>query len=142
VAAVEVVLHDKWLESILHTAQPIPVAVVQAIGKHGAEGMLRAVAGAGSDGADRPLRVLTHCNTGALATAAYGTALGVVRSLGEQGKLERTYCTETRPYNQGMLHCRLSVLLQLLCQSTSIISAARVIAEPISYSQGPVPCRH
>ncbi|XP_029336673.1 methylthioribose-1-phosphate isomerase isoform X1 [Mus caroli] len=45
--------------------------------------------------------VLTHCNTGALATAGYGTALGVIRSLHEMGRLEHTFCTETRPYNQG-----------------------------------------
>ncbi|XP_049976724.1 methylthioribose-1-phosphate isomerase isoform X2 [Alexandromys fortis] len=45
--------------------------------------------------------VLTHCNTGALATAGYGTALGVIRSLHEMGRLEHAFCTETRPYNQG-----------------------------------------
>nr|CAG4644900.1 EOG090X08IP [Leptodora kindtii] len=47
------------------------------------------------------LRVLTHCNTGSLATAGYGTALGVIRKLQEKGLLEHVYCTETRPYNQG-----------------------------------------
>lgn len=47
------------------------------------------------------VRMLTHCNTGSLATAAYGTALGVVRSLHESGNLAHAYCTETRPYNQG-----------------------------------------
>ncbi|KAI5074128.1 hypothetical protein GOP47_0010089 [Adiantum capillus-veneris] len=47
------------------------------------------------------VRILTHCNTGSLATAAYGTALGVIRSLNFQGKLETVYCTETRPFNQG-----------------------------------------
>uniref|UniRef100_A0AAR2IHJ6 Methylthioribose-1-phosphate isomerase n=1 Tax=Pygocentrus nattereri TaxID=42514 RepID=A0AAR2IHJ6_PYGNA len=45
--------------------------------------------------------ILTHCNTGSLATAGYGTALGVVRSLHTLGRLKRVYCTETRPYNQG-----------------------------------------
>ena len=45
--------------------------------------------------------VLTHCNTGALATAGYGTALGVIRSLHARGRLAHVYCTETRPYNQG-----------------------------------------
>lgn len=44
---------------------------------------------------------MTHCNTGSLATAGYGTALGVIRSLRAAGRLERVYCTETRPYNQG-----------------------------------------
>lgn len=47
------------------------------------------------------VRVLTHCNTGSLATAGYGTALGVVRKLHELNRLEHVYCTETRPYNQG-----------------------------------------
>ncbi|ESQ36911.1 hypothetical protein EUTSA_v10002579mg [Eutrema salsugineum] len=47
------------------------------------------------------LSVLTHCNTGSLATAGYGTALGVIRALHTQGVLERAYCTETRPFNQG-----------------------------------------
>lgn len=45
--------------------------------------------------------ILTHCNTGSLATAGYGTALGVVRYLHENQKLNHVYCTETRPYNQG-----------------------------------------
>ncbi|KAG6770457.1 hypothetical protein POTOM_026140 [Populus tomentosa] len=47
------------------------------------------------------LSVLTHCNTGSLATAGYGTALGVIRALHSEGVLERAYCTETRPFNQG-----------------------------------------
>ncbi|KAK4774472.1 hypothetical protein SAY86_009407 [Trapa natans] len=47
------------------------------------------------------LSVLTHCNTGSLATAGYGTALGVIRALHSEGSLERAYCTETRPFNQG-----------------------------------------
>ncbi|XP_020288791.1 methylthioribose-1-phosphate isomerase [Pseudomyrmex gracilis] len=46
-------------------------------------------------------RLLTHCNTGSLATAGYGTALGIVRYFHEEGKLEHVYFTETRPYNQG-----------------------------------------
>jgi len=45
--------------------------------------------------------ILTHCNTGALATTKYGTALGVVRKLFYDGNLEHLYCTETRPWNQG-----------------------------------------
>lgn len=47
------------------------------------------------------IKVLTICNTGSLATAGYGTALGVVRSLHAMGKLEHVYACETRPYNQG-----------------------------------------
>jgi methylthioribose-1-phosphate isomerase len=46
-------------------------------------------------------RVLTHCNAGALATAGYGTALGVVRSAARLGKLKQVFADETRPYLQG-----------------------------------------
>jgi len=45
--------------------------------------------------------VLTHCNAGALATAGYGTALGVIRTAFAQGKIKRVYATETRPVLQG-----------------------------------------
>lgn len=45
--------------------------------------------------------VLTHCNTGALATAAYGTALGVIRTAAARGKKICVYATETRPVLQG-----------------------------------------
>jgi len=46
-------------------------------------------------------RVLTHCNAGALATAGYGTALGVVRSAARDGKIVGVFADETRPYLQG-----------------------------------------
>ncbi len=49
----------------------------------------------------RPLRVLTHCNTGSLATTAWGTALGIVRELHERGEVEMVYADETRPLLQG-----------------------------------------
>jgi methylthioribose-1-phosphate isomerase len=45
--------------------------------------------------------VLTHCNTGALATSAYGTALGVIRAGWESGRRFRVFNTETRPFLQG-----------------------------------------
>jgi len=61
----------------------------------------RAIGRAGSaliaDGA----RILTHCNTGALATAGHGTALGVVRSARDAGKRVSVIASETRPYLQG-----------------------------------------
>lgn len=65
----------------------------KAIGTNGAMEILQK--------ADGMVRILTHCNTGSLATAGYGTALGVVRKLFEMNRLEHIYCTETRPYNQG-----------------------------------------
>src|SRR3954466_13296432 len=46
-------------------------------------------------------RVLTHCNAGALATAGYGSALGVVRAAVEQGKRVAVFADETRPFMQG-----------------------------------------
>ena len=49
----------------------------------------------------RPVRVLTHCNTGWLATSAWGTALGIVRELHARSELGLVYADETRPLLQG-----------------------------------------
>ncbi|KAG9645985.1 Methylthioribose-1-phosphate isomerase, partial [Aureobasidium melanogenum] len=68
----------------------------KAIGEHGADWILKNAAG----GKDQ-VSILTHCNTGSLATAGYGTALGVIRSVHARGSLKRAFCSETRPYNQG-----------------------------------------
>ena len=65
------------------------IAANQAMGRHGAVLMPR-------EGG-----VLTHCNAGALATAGYGTALGVIRAAVEQGKKIHVYADETRPFLQG-----------------------------------------
>jgi methylthioribose-1-phosphate isomerase len=46
-------------------------------------------------------RILTHCNAGALATAGFGTALGVIRAAAEHGKVKQVYADETRPFLQG-----------------------------------------
>jgi methylthioribose-1-phosphate isomerase len=46
-------------------------------------------------------RILTHCNAGALATAGYGTALGVIRAAAEHGKVAQVFADETRPFLQG-----------------------------------------
>lgn len=71
------------------------VASNKAIGSHGATSLL-------NDLKDfKKISILTHCNTGSLATAGYGTALGVIRAVHANGTLERAYCTETRPFNQG-----------------------------------------
>jgi methylthioribose-1-phosphate isomerase len=51
--------------------------------------------------ADGAKRVLTHCNTGGLATGGYGTALGAVRAAWEEGLVERVWVGETRPLLQG-----------------------------------------
>ena len=65
------------------------LAANRALGQHGA---VLVPAGA---------RILTHCNAGALATAGYGTALGVVRAAHEQGKVALVWVDETRPVLQG-----------------------------------------
>lgn len=65
------------------------IASCKAIGRHGAPLLP-------DDGT-----VLTHCNAGALATAGYGTALGVIRGAIEAGKKIRVFADETRPYLQG-----------------------------------------
>jgi methylthioribose-1-phosphate isomerase len=65
------------------------IARCQAIGQHGAELV--------PDGKT----VLTHCNAGALATAGYGTALGVIRAAVSSGKKIDVFADETRPFLQG-----------------------------------------
>jgi methylthioribose-1-phosphate isomerase len=61
----------------------------------------RAIGRAGAALVPDGARVLTHCNTGALATAGHGTALGVIRSARDQGKRLSVVASETRPYLQG-----------------------------------------
>ncbi|KAG5998087.1 S-methyl-5-thioribose-1-phosphate isomerase [Claviceps lovelessii] len=68
-----------------------------AIGDHGAE-WLKTQVGAS---ATNTISVVTHCNTGSLATSGHGTALGIIRTLQASGQLRHAFCTETRPYNQG-----------------------------------------
>jgi methylthioribose-1-phosphate isomerase len=70
-------IHDEDLESC------------RAIGRHGAEVV------------PQDARVLTHCNAGALATAGYGTALGVIRGARDAGKRVAVFADETRPFLQG-----------------------------------------
>lgn len=109
----------------LNAARPTAVNLAWAIAR-----MRGALAGAGSDWRDALLReaeaiatqdlaanrrmgalgaaliepgsnVLTHCNTGSLATAGFGTALGVIRAGVAQGRIDRVYAGETRPWLQG-----------------------------------------
>ncbi len=76
------------LEREAHAILAADVETNRSIGRHGAS-----LVGAGD--------VLTHCNAGALATAGYGTALGVIRAAWESGRRFGVYATETRPYLQG-----------------------------------------
>jgi methylthioribose-1-phosphate isomerase len=61
----------------------------------------RAMGGFGAEIVPDGARVLTHCNAGALATAGYGSALGVVRAAIERGKKIAVFADETRPFLQG-----------------------------------------
>jgi methylthioribose-1-phosphate isomerase len=70
------------------------VAANHALSERGADWLLRRCP-------DRPLRVLTHCNTGTLATTAWGTALGIVRELHARGRIDVVHVDETRPLLQG-----------------------------------------
>lgn len=86
---------DNWaeipeaLDKLAREIERDDVEVCRRIGRHGAELL-------GS-----PFTVLTHCNAGSLATAGYGTALGVVRAAVEAGKDIEVYVDETRPFLQG-----------------------------------------
>ena len=61
----------------------------------------RAMGAFGADVVPDGARVLTHCNAGALATAGYGSALGVIRAAVERGKKIAVFADETRPFLQG-----------------------------------------
>lgn len=84
---------SEWTaEKIVQEAERIfdeDVELCQNMGKHGAELI--------KDGDN----ILTHCNTGGLATVGIGTALGVIRTAHEQGKKIHVYVDETRPLLQG-----------------------------------------
>ena len=72
-----------------HAIQQEDVTMNRRLGAHGAELV--------PDGS----RILTHCNAGALATAGYGSALGVIRAAVERGKKVAVFADETRPFLQG-----------------------------------------
>jgi methylthioribose-1-phosphate isomerase len=79
-------------ERLIREAQLVreeDIAINRAIGSHGA-GLV-----------PDHKTVLTHCNAGALATAGYGTALGVIRAARESGKQIDVFADETRPFMQG-----------------------------------------
>ena len=98
-------------------------AANRAMGAHGAALL--------PDGAT----VLTHCNAGSLATAFYGTALGVVYAAAEQGKVRRVFADETRPVGQGARLtawelARAGVPVTLICDdmAASLLASGQVDA--------------
>jgi methylthioribose-1-phosphate isomerase len=80
---------ERRLEDEARAIHDDDVASCRAMGEHGAALVPEAA------------RILTHCNAGALATAGYGTALGVIRAAAEQGKVTQVFADETRPFLQG-----------------------------------------
>src|ERR687896_1621496 len=101
---------------MLRTARPTAVNLAWAVARcltaadplaearrlhRGQEAADRRLAALGAERFEPGDRALTHCNTGALATAGYGSAGGVLRSAWEQGRLEQVWVDETRPLNQG-----------------------------------------
>lgn len=94
------------------------------------EAACRAIGSAGAALLPEGCTVLTHCNAGSLATAFYGTALGVVYAAAEAGKVERVYADETRPVLQGARLtawelARAGVPVTLICDD----AAATVMAQ-------------
>lgn len=89
----------------------------KAIGSHGADDLL--TRHTHPDG----VRLVTICNTGSLATAGWGTALGVARELQRRGKLRSIAALETRPYNQGSRLTAYEIMMEhmpnpcLICDS-------------------------
>ncbi|MBD7920612.1 S-methyl-5-thioribose-1-phosphate isomerase [Xanthomonas bonasiae] len=81
-----------WREAIARQAQAIAEEDLAANRHMGALGAGLIAPGSG---------VLTHCNTGSLATAGFGTALGVIRAGMAQGRIAKVFAGETRPWLQG-----------------------------------------
>lgn len=77
----------------------------------------------------KPLRVLTHCNTGALATAGVGTALGVIKALHQKALIEKVYADETRPWFQGLRLTAFELLQEGICFEVLADHAAAVLME-------------
>jgi S-methyl-5-thioribose-1-phosphate isomerase len=105
------------------------IAASLAVSRRGAD-YLRDRCGAG------PLRVHTHCNTGALACLGWGSALGVIRALHEAGSLERVIVDETRPLLQGArLTCwelgQLGIEHRLICDGAGPFLISQGLADAV-----------
>ena len=119
-AAALVAALSAWAEQ-LHAAD---VAANRRIGSYG-----QALFGEGD-------RVMTHCNTGSLATAGYGTALGVIRAAWETGKVEMVWVDETRPLLQGARLTtwelqRLAIPFRLITDSSAGLLLARGLVDRV-----------
>ncbi|WP_172197036.1 S-methyl-5-thioribose-1-phosphate isomerase [Niveibacterium sp. COAC-50] len=85
-----------WREALAVHAEDI--AANRALGEYG-----RSLLARHAEGLDRPLRVMTHCNAGALATCGWGTALAPIYLAHQAGLSIEVWVSETRPRNQGLL---------------------------------------
>jgi methylthioribose-1-phosphate isomerase len=88
---------DKGLSKVLELAHKIAEedeAANRQLSKNGADWILKVTG-------KTKLRVLTHCNTGSLATSTWGTGLGIIRELHSRGAIDIVYADETRPLLQG-----------------------------------------
>ncbi len=101
-------------------------AANRAIGRNGADWILARTG-------RRKVRVLTHCNTGALAASTWGTALGVIRELHQRRAVELVYVNETRPLLQGsrltafeLRHLGIPYVIQADSAASSIIVGGKV----------------
>lgn len=106
------------IEKLSVDPEPVLLQEAQAILKEDIQSNI-AMGNAGAELLQGSNNVLTHCNAGALATGGYGTALGVIRSAYEQGKIKHVYADETRPWLQGarltaweLMHDDIPVTLQ------------------------------
>lgn len=100
-----------------------------AIGSNGAEAILSRLC------RDGPISILTHCTTGFLSTAGFGTALSVVRKLHELNRLEYVYCAEKRSHNQEahltaykLVHDNLSLTLTLDSAESTLLRSKSIAA--------------
>ncbi|EAT11886.1 S-methyl-5-thioribose-1-phosphate isomerase [Bermanella marisrubri] len=88
--------NDAFYDHVFDLAQRIhkeDILANQQMGRYGSDFI--------ASKTNKPINVITHCNAGALATGGYGTALGVIRSLHEDRRLNQAYASETRPWLQG-----------------------------------------
>lgn len=90
------------LLATLHEANPVPALLAEAVAIHQRDlADNRRMGELGASLITGPTAVITHCNTGGLATGGWGTALGVIRSAHAQGRIDTVYADETRPWLQG-----------------------------------------
>jgi methylthioribose-1-phosphate isomerase len=117
------------VEAAANAVRDTAIVMSERISERGARYLAR-VAGPG------PLRVHTHCNTGALAALGWGTALGVVRALRDQGALAHVIVDETRPLLQGSrLTCwelaQLGIEHYLACDGAAPFLIAQGMADAV-----------